>query len=99
MREVCQDVTVTVDTAVCQEVPVSRPSVECQTKMKEIQLKEICLDIEVQLPREECDVVEKKECKYSPREILVQRCDPTVAEVCEMKTETVCQEKCKISPL
>ena len=49
------------------------PSVECQTKMKEIQLKEICLDIEVQLPREECHMEEKEECKYEPREIVVQR--------------------------
>ena len=46
------------DRSSCQEVPVSRPSVECQTKMKEIQLKEICLDIEVQLPRE----CEREQC-------------------------------------
>ena len=30
---------------------------------------------------------------------LLRRCDPTVAEVCEMKSEMVCQEKCKISVL
>ena len=65
--------SLTVDRSSCQEVPVPRPSVECQTKMKEIQLKEICLDIEVQLPREECDIEEKEECKYEPREIVVQR--------------------------
>ena len=55
--------------------------VKCETKMKSIELKEICVDIEVSLPREECDTEEREECRYEPREILVQRCDPTVAEV------------------
>ena len=69
--------------------------VKCETKMKSIELKEICVDIEVSLPREECDTEEREECRYEPREILVQRCDPTVAEVCDIKTEMVCSDKCK----
>ena len=69
--------------------------VKCETKMKSIELQEICVDIEVSLPREECDTEEREECRYEPREILVQRCDPTVAEVCDIKTEMVCSDKCK----
>ena len=79
----------------CQEVPVTVSGVKCETKMKSIELKEICVDIEVSLPREECDTEEREECRYEPREILVQRCDPTVAEVCDIKTEMVCSDKCK----
>ena len=41
--------------------------------MKNIELKEICVDISVQLPREECGVEERKECRHEPREIVVQR--------------------------
>ena len=79
----------------CQEVPVTVAGVKCETIMKSIELKEICVDIEVSLPREECDTEEREECRYEPREILVQRCDPTVAEVCDIKTEMVCSDKCK----
>ena len=79
----------------CSEVQVARPLVACETKMTTIELKEICVDIEVSLPREECDTEEVEECRFEPREILVQRCDPTVAEVCDIKTETVCSDKCK----
>ena len=94
-RSACQDVAVTTQRKSCQEVPVTVAAVKCQTNMKSIELKEICVDIEVSLPREECDTEEREECRYEPREILVQRCDPTVAEVCEMKSETVCTDKCK----
>lgn len=93
-KEVCQDVSVTMDRKSCQEVPVARAVVECETKMKNIELKEICVDISVQLPREECGVEERKECRHEPREIVVQRCDPTVAEVCSTDTEVVCTDKC-----
>ena len=92
----CEDVTVKMDRKSCEEVPVARPSVTCQTNMKSIELKEICVDIEVSLPREECDMEEREECRYEPREIVLQRCDPSVAEVCDMKTEVVCTDKCKV---
>ena len=57
--EVCQDVTMPRDIQSCSEVSVDRPSVKCETHMKNIELKEISADIEVQLPREECHVVEE----------------------------------------
>ena len=37
---------------VCDQVPRMVPQVNCETKMKEIELKEICVDIDIQLPRE-----------------------------------------------
>ena len=36
---------------VCDEVPRMVPEVTCDTRMKEIELKEICVDIDLQLPR------------------------------------------------
>ena len=36
---------------VCEEVPRMVPEVTCDTRMKEIELKEICVDIDLQLPR------------------------------------------------
>ena len=71
------------------------PKVECDTRMKEIELKEICVDIDIQLPREECKKEEREECKYEPREVIVQRCEPTVKEICEPSTKTICNDKCK----
>jgi hypothetical protein len=38
--------------------------VECETRMKAIELKEICVDIDIQLPREECRKEEREECRY-----------------------------------
>ena len=71
------------------------PKVECETMMKEIELKEICLDIDIQLPREECHKEEKLECKYEPEEDIIQQCQPTVKEVCRKETKNVCEDKCK----
>ena len=71
------------------------PKVECQTKMKEIELKEICLEIDIQLPREECTKEEKEECKYEVEEDIVQQCQPTVREECHTDMKTECQDKCK----
>ena len=80
---------------VCDQVPRLVPRVECDTRMKEIELKEICVDIDIQLPREECKKEEREECKYEPREVIVQRCEPTVKEICEPSTKTICNDKCK----
>ena len=79
----------------CNQVPKVAKKVECRTKMKEIELKEICLDIDIQLPREECKKEEKEECKFEPEEVIVQRCEPTVKEVCTTVTENVCEDKCR----
>ena len=35
----------------CKPVPKMVPTVSCETRMKEIELKEICIDIDIQLPR------------------------------------------------
>ena len=80
---------------VCDQVPRMVPKVECDTRMKEIELKEICIDIDIQLPREECKKEEREECKYEPREVIVQRCEPTVKEICEPTAKTVCSDKCE----
>lgn len=37
--------------------------VECETRLKAIELKEICVDIDIQLPREECRKEEREECR------------------------------------
>ena len=79
----------------CNEVARIVPKVECQTRMKEIELKEICLDIDIQLPREECHNEEKEDCKYEPKEDIIQQCEPTVKEVCQTYTKNVCEDKCE----
>ena len=91
----CTSVEMMRFTEVCDEVPRMVQEVECETRMKEIELKEICVDIELQLPREECGTEEREECRYEPRREIVQRCDPTVREACTTRRETVCTEKCE----
>ena len=95
-REVCTSVEMLRFREVCEKVPSKIPRIDCDVRMKEIELKEICIDIDIQLPREECKTEEMEECKYEPREVVVQRCEPTVREVCEPRTETICNEKCKL---
>ena len=80
---------------VCDQKPRMVPKVECETRMQEIELKEICLDIDFQLPREECRKEEREECKFEPKEVIVQKCEATVKEVCQAGTENVCEDKCK----
>ena len=82
---------------VCDQEPKMVQKVECETRMKEIELKEICLDIDIQLPREECKTEERKECKFEPSEVIVQKCEPTVKEICQAGTETVCEDKCELN--
>ena len=48
---------------VCKPVPKMVPTVSCETLMKEIELKEICIDIDIQLPREECKQEEREDCR------------------------------------
>ena len=91
----CTNVEMNRFTEVCDQVPRMTPEVQCETKMKEIELKEICVDIDIQLPREECTTEQKEQCKFEPREVVLQKCDPTVKEVCKSKMTPVCSEKCK----
>jgi len=93
-REVCQDIAVTRFKEECEDVTKMIPTIACETKMKPIELKEICVDIEIQLPREECRSQEKEVCRYEPRQEIIQRCEPTVKEVCHSTQETVCQQQC-----
>ena len=110
-REQCKDVTMEAFREVCEPVPRMVPTVECETRMKEIELKEICIDIDIQLPREECKQEEREECRFEPREVIVQRCEPTVRplppliglptistqvrEECTPKAKTSCTDKCE----
>ena len=55
----------------------------------------MCVDMEMQLPREECRTEQKEKCQWEPRRETVQRCDATVKEVCHTRQETVCRDKCK----
>ena len=71
------------------------PKVACDTRMKDIELKAICIDIDIQLPREECKKEEREDCRFEPREVIVQRCEPTIKETCEQTTKTICEEKCE----
>ena len=52
-REVCETIEITRAIEVCKETPKSTPNIDCASKLKEIELKEICIDIALQLPREE----------------------------------------------
>ena len=38
--------------------------VVCETLNKPIELEEICIDIDIQLPREECRKESREECRY-----------------------------------
>ena len=67
----CKGVEMVMFREVCEQEPRMVPKVECQTKMKEIELKESCLDIDIQLPREECRKEEREECKFEPKEVIV----------------------------
>ena len=93
-RSMCTEVEMVMFQEVCEEVPRMVPKVECDIQMKEIELKEICVDIDIQLPREECSSKEKEQCRFEPREVIVQKCDPTVKEVCNPRSRPVCVEKC-----
>ena len=94
-REMCTSVEMMRFTEVCDEVPRMVQKVECETRMKEIELKEICVNIDIQLPREECSSGQKEQCRFEPREVILQKCDPTVREECESRMKPVCTEKCE----
>ena len=91
----CSDIKVMESREVCDQKMRSVPSISCETRMKEIELKEICVDIELQLPREECRTEERQECRHQPRREVVQRCEPSVREACHARTETECSQKCE----
>ena len=91
----CTSVEMMRFTEVCDEVPRMVQEVECETRMKEIELKEICVNIDIQLPREECSTGQKEQCRFEPREVVLQKCDPTVREDCEARMKPVCTEKCE----
>ena len=55
---------------VCKPVPKMVPTVSCETRMKEIELKEICIDIDIQLPREECKQEEREDCRSEKETFL-----------------------------
>ena len=92
----CQEQDVEVLKKECNDVTKMVPKVVCETRPKQIELKEICVDVDIQLPREECGKESREECRMEPINEIVQRCESTVKEVCNQVTETVCNEKCKL---
>ena len=40
------------------------PRIECDVVMKQIELKEICVKIDFQLPREECKRKTREDCRW-----------------------------------
>ena len=62
-REVCKDVKMRAFTEKCEEEPVLRPYVDCGTQMMPLSLKDICVKIDFQLPRQDCKLEKRKECR------------------------------------
>ena len=48
----------------CNEVPVTVPKVDCQGMMMPLALKEICVKIDFRLPRQECQLEKREDCRY-----------------------------------
>ena len=63
-REVCQEVAMQGFKEECREVPRQVPRISCQKNYKKIELKELCVNVDIQLPREECTTSVRQECKY-----------------------------------
>ena len=53
-------------------------------------------------PRSRDPMLPSDWCRYEPRQEAVQRCSPTVKEVCSTQLETRCEaecgESCEVSP-
>ena len=47
----------------CEEEPVQRPYVDCGTQMMPLSLKDICVKIDFQLPRQDCKLEKRQECR------------------------------------
>ena len=62
-REVCKDVKMRAFTEKCEEEPVQRPYVDCGTQMMPLSLKDICVKIDFQLPRSDCKLEKRQECR------------------------------------
>ena len=62
-REVCKDVKMRAFTEKCEEEPVQRPYVDCGTQMMPLSLKDICVKIDFQLPRQDCKLEKRQECR------------------------------------
>ena len=62
-REVCQEVTMQGFKEECREVPRQVPRVSCKKNYKNIELKELCVNVDIQLPREECTTSVRQDCK------------------------------------
>jgi len=93
-RQECTQVEMNTPERTCQSIPKVEKDVTCDVTMKEIELKEICVDIDIQLPREECRKETREDCRFEPTKETVQRCEPTVREECRMEMREVCDAKC-----
>ena len=64
VREVCQTVQMRAFAEECKQVPKLIPKVDCTREMKPIPLEEICVKVDIQLPREECKWEKRTDCRY-----------------------------------
>ena len=62
-REVCQDVKMKAFTEECRDFPVIKPEVDCGTQMMPLSLKDICVKIDFRLPRQECKLEKREDCR------------------------------------
>ena len=65
VREVCQTVQMRAFAEECKQVPKLIPKVDCTREMKPIPLEEICVKVDIQLPREECKWEKRTDCRYN----------------------------------
>lgn len=62
-REVCKEVKMKAFTERCMEIPVPKPTVDCGTQMMPLSLKDICVKIDFRLPRQECRLESREDCR------------------------------------
>ena len=62
-REECREVKMKAFTEKCSEVPVPFPGVDCGVQMMPLSLKDICVKIDFQLPRQECKRETRQDCR------------------------------------
>ena len=62
-REVCKTVKMKAFTEKCEEIPVGVPAVSCGEQMMPLSLKDICVKIDFRLPRQECKLEKREDCR------------------------------------
>ncbi|XP_023348170.1 uncharacterized protein LOC111716889 [Eurytemora carolleeae] len=95
-REECTEVTVNNPKQVCTQIPKPVKEVVCETLNKPIELEEICIDIDIQLPREECRKESREECREECKTVPREECRDVVAKSkpgeCRLNTRLDCTD-------